>query len=142
MKNPKLILVIGNIGTGKTSFIQKLKKRDRVFIHNDDYKDDIQRFNRAIMEGLALGKTVVLEGNYMTRAIRTHGIIQSLKMYFQDCEFICFNFGSGDSETLQRRLSETNDLDKENVIKVHNKYQRQYVKPILSEGFTKIIQKR
>jgi hypothetical protein len=136
-----VVLVMGNIGTGKTFFISKLNQRvNRAFIQCDEYNSHID-FIKDITNALALNKTLILEGNYTSRALRKEGLINSIKRYFPKCEFICFDFGPGNSETLENRLSVTDELKKNDVVRVHYQYQKEYLIPITSEGFNKIIHK-
>ena len=140
MKRDKLLaLVIGNIATGKTTFIQSLNNRkNRTIILNDNYPDVTNcDLSNDIYEALLNDKTVILEGNYLDRHIRSQ-VINPVKSNIGNVKFICFDFGPGNNETLKRRLQNTIS-NKEKVIEVHNKYFSQYKKPILQEGFLKII---
>lgn len=134
-----LALVMGNIATGKTTFINKLNNRvNRIIIINDNYLDvNSSDMSDDILQALFNDKTVILEGNYLSRHIR-HQVINSVRNYIGNVKFICFDFGPGNKETLCRRLKDSIP-NKEKIMNVYKKYRNQYQKPILQEGFSKII---
>jgi predicted kinase len=138
-ENKLLVLVIGNISTGKTTFIQNLNKRkNRIVIINDDYPDvNSGDLSHDIFEALQIDKTVVLEGNYVSRHNRAR-VINPVSSYIRNTKFICFDFGPGNNESLERRLLNPTS-NKEKIIEVHTKFLIQYNKPIIQEGFSKII---
>jgi GTPase SAR1 family protein len=131
------ILVIGNIGTGKTTFIKRLNKREnRITIFNDDYKN-VEELNSVVLDSINKFSVILLEGLY-TSCFSRSGVISPLKIYFPEIEFLCIDFGSGNKFSLNNRKNNpTFDLDKIEV--VHEKNKLEYDMPILDEGFKRII---
>lgn len=137
--NKLIVLVIGNIGTGKTTFIRNLNEREkRKIIINDDYHDvDAPDLSIDINNAILRNETVIIEGNYTSRLLRSQ-VIYPLRLFYQNITFICFDFGSGNNKSLTRRLK-GNHSDKNKIIKVHKKYKEEYQTPELTEGFYRII---
>ncbi len=141
-KQKIFFLIMGNIGTGKTHFINnKIKDRDgREKIFCDDY-DNPDYFERKINESLRDDKVIILEGPYMSKGIR-RGVISGIKRFFPEIIFICIDFGPGNETSLNRRIKDPHFSMTENEIKVvHSNYHSEYEKPKLDEGFKKIIKK-
>ena len=138
----KLILVMGNIGTGKTTFINSLKKRpNRVFVKSDDYHDSFESTG-IIEKNLRNGKDVIYEGVFTHKSKRVE-LINYLKQYFRQCNILCYDFGPGDINTLKRRAAEDKTKSFEEWKQLHNvnKFNYEIDKPLQSEGYSKIIRK-
>lgn len=140
LNSSKLVVLVGNIGTGKTRYCKSTFNGDEVIIRPDEWdgtKDELQkRFFKEIEEALAAGKIVVVDGNNLTRKGRT------IYLYFaKNAEVGCtaIDFGAGDEVSLQRRLSEPRGLTVEEWTKIHRRNQQEYEKPSKSEGFVHVI---
>jgi predicted kinase len=136
----KLIVLVGNVGTGKSRFRKSTFNNKEIIICPDTWegsKDELQR--RMILEieaALKEGKTVVVDGNNLTRQWRV------IYLYFAKnagCDCVAYDFGAGDDMSLQRRLSEPYNLSASDWTEIHLRNQKEYEKPDESEGFTKVI---
>jgi len=137
--NKLIVLVIGNIGTGKTTFISNLNiRKHRAIVINDNYPDaNSPDFSMAVNNAILENNTIVIEGNYTSRFWRLQ-VILPIRSYYQDISFICFDFGPGNKNSLRYRLEDTH-MDSLKTIETHNKYKEEYCKPELNEGFSRII---
>lgn len=133
------VLVIGNTGTGKTTFIKSLNRRERRrIIHIDDYRLDSNNFQGEINEALMNEMDIILEANYMTSFERSE-IIRGFKTDFNHYNFICFDFGPGNEISLQRKIRDFSEISNYNIEEVHSKYKIKYQEPRHYEGFSRII---
>ena len=134
-----IVVVMGNIGTGKSTFVSTLNRRNhRCFIENDDYEEGQEsKFNKDIESAVLSGKNIILEGNYMTRCLRST-IVNNSDFKLHGYRFVCFDFGPGNDASLKRRLAEP-VIPEQETIDVHEQYKREYEKPTVYEGFSKVI---
>lgn len=139
MNKGLFVLVMGNTGTGKSHFIKTLNDRkNRVIIINDDYpSNDGILLIEDVSCALRKRKTVILEGNYTSRYSRSI-LLSALRSNTLTNDFICFNFGPGNKDSLKRRLSDTT-LNKEKVVEVNNNYLKEYEEPVIGEGFREVF---
>ncbi len=133
------VILVGNTGTGKSTFLSKLNKREnrKIIINDDFYGKDYSHFSSEIFRALGENKNILLEGNYMTGRIR-RSVIDTIKEYYPELIFICFDFGPGDQKSLNRRLLNPKTT-REDTISIHKKYNEAYEEPQKSEGFSKVI---
>ena len=144
MKKNKLIvvMVMGNIGTYKSHFINSLNKRPRRVFIIPDLNSNVHK-DRIIENSIRDGNNVIIEGNYMKYSEREL-FIQTIKTLFQDTKlvFICYDFGPGDSNSLARRINSPGNLSAEKWENIHRTNQSDYSKPTKLEGFNRVITKR
>ena len=154
--NLMIYVLVGNIGTGKSTRAKELHDENTIIVNYDSifpmlssgnysYEKKKVPIYRAIEEtavvtALRNGLNVVVDRTNLTRQIRAR-YIEMGKRY--DADIVCIDFGSGSDESLSRRQQADDDRGKspEKWAKVHVQMQRQYEKPSLEEGFSKIIQK-
>jgi predicted kinase len=136
-----LIILMGNVGTGKTTYCNEKFKNQEIIVRPDDWKDlntdEIQkRLIKTVEEGLAGKKTVVVDGNNLSKKAR------DLLLYFKataKCQATLVNFGKGDEISLERRIAENQGQNDEFWKTVHDKNASIYEEPSLDEGFAEII---
>lgn len=134
-----LVLLIGNVGTGKSTFCSRLKKNDRLIICPDNYVgDDKEKQKRLFLEienGLENYKHVIIDSPAINKSIREK------LLYFKKNKYqaICFDFGSGNRKTVERRIKNKPKTSSYEWAKIHLKNIRDYEKPELNEGFVRII---
>lgn len=141
-KSNKLILVMGNIGTGKTTFINSLNKRpNREFVKSDDYLNSFE-LTSIIGENLRNCKDVIFEGVFCHKAERSE-LKNYINQYFPQCKILCYDFGPGEDSTLKCRADKDKTKSFEDWKQIHNvnKFNYEIDKPLRSEGFYRIIRK-
>lgn len=113
-----LVLLIGNIGTGKTTFCKSLNKHNKKIISPDDYSGSIDAIKKQFEEDIELGisnyKFVIIDGKNLT--IKGRDKLLYYKRRFKYT--IAIDFGKGDKHSCQRRL-EQNKNNKINWIEIH-----------------------
>ena len=139
-----LIVLVGNIGTGKTRFTSKLKKRARrVIVCPDrleeelDNKEKVQKeIFKLLQENLAAGKTVVLDGNNLEKSIRDQwcSFAKSSKVLSA-----IIDFGPGSEESLQRRIAASTEYTAEKWRSIHESNIKLYEEPSGEEFFDRIM---
>lgn len=138
-----LILLIGNIATGKTEFRKLNFINGEKIICPDEWiglnmNEKNQKFISDLHKFLSERKVTVIDGNNINRKARKK-YFQFAKLY--NCSIEALDFGSGNNETLKRRLSDTKTEEHGVWIDSHNYYLRNYQKPVYEEGFDKIENK-
>ena len=138
-----LVILVGNVGTGKSTFCEKLKKDGRHIVCPDNYPGSLKikqnRMIREIEQGLDINKYVVLDGNTLSARARDKLLYFSKK---KGCKSIVFDFGPGNDITLTRRINSNKDLTPEEWTSIHERNQYEYEKPDLKEGFDRIVRKK
>jgi len=137
----KLIVLMGNIGTGKTHYRLKNFKNGEVHVCFDDFENlsKDERFTqsmRSIRYGLRKGNIVVVEGTNLTKYIRSNIICHAKDV---NCKSILYDFGKGNSTTLKTRINERKDISADVWTKIHKDNILAYEKPSEDEGFDEII---
>jgi predicted kinase len=147
----QVIILVGNIGTGKTTWTKKyLKKYDltksyRNFVAIDDdsistmisglgkydwideRKDLYSELKKIILKTcLKRGLSVIIDGIHATRKHRKV-YIDIAKEY--EAEVTIMDFGCGDTESLRRRCKDNRGLPSKRWRMVHNFYNDIYEKP-------------
>ena len=143
-KSYYLVLLVGNIGTGKTTFRNKLekKRKGRFFVCPGKYKggDDVEqgiRMNEEIEDGLNRGLTVIVDGPHIKCKDRNE-ILGFAKR--ANCKSIIFDFGSGNDESLNRRANLNLEYPYEEWKKMHEDNKRTYEQPNYEiDNYDKII---
>ncbi len=129
---------MGNIGTGKSSFINRLNRRKgRKAIINDIYPDNSLDFPRDVLYSLNKNFETILEGNYMSKRERMI-ISRDIRNMCSSVDRICFDFGPGTKETLHEKIK-IDKSNKEKTQEIFYKYKNQYSKPTIREGFERIV---
>jgi tRNA uridine 5-carbamoylmethylation protein Kti12 len=137
----KLIVLMGNIGTGKTSYRKKHYDNDEKIICPDEWiiipeEEKHQKLVTEIINSLKENRTVILDG------------INFSKRYRKDLVFfasvagsksILINFGPGDETSLIRRISTSPEHSPSEWRQIHEYNLNRYQEPSNEEGFEKII---
>jgi predicted kinase len=153
-KSNSAIIIVGNIGTGKSTFIRKNYNKKFVVINNDsiqtsisggnydqyDYnKRDIYNEieNLLIRKAKKLNFNIIIDRTNINKEKRNKYITLLKQNGFDDIYCICF--GPGNKKSLKRRLKDNRKISKERWERVHYKFKTEYENPELSEGFQTII---
>jgi len=148
----ELILLIGNVGTGKSRTARRLALEGALVVCGDDlvtmggagnYSAWDPKRHRILKAGedaivraaLNAGQTIVVDRTLMTRDHRLHFINMAR---CRRCAVIGYDFGPGTPETLARRQAEPRGLPPERWAAIHDKLQRSYQRPEKDEGFEAI----
>jgi len=143
----------GNIGSGKSFLASKFAKMGNVIVNMDsiqqmvgggeygiydkDKKDVYLSAENAIIESaLKSGLSVVVDRTNMDRKRRKR-FIEIGKKYAH--EVVSINWGSGNSEYLNRRIKNSHGVPAETWRDVYSYMEKSYEPPSLDEGFDKII---
>jgi predicted kinase len=123
--SPFLGLVIGNVGTGKSTFTEHLKERDLEIISADSFEDkykskeQIQKdISKAVERAISKGGNVLFDGNLQTKLSRQFFVYIAKQAKYK---VVVFDFGEGNESTLGRRLEEPKGETKEFWERVHKK---------------------
>lgn len=137
-----LIILIGNIGTGKTHYRNKHFTSNEITICPDEWtnlnnseKNDL--FITEIHNNLQKGLLVIIDGNNVTKKSRKK-YIKFAELY--NSKIIAIDFGKGNEITLKRRLSEKPLKEHTLWIESHNYYFYRYEKPTIEEGFYEVLE--
>lgn len=135
----KLIVLVGNIGTGKTTFREKEFKNEEVIICPDEWEERGEQLHKKmeklIRENLQNDRIVVIDGCNLKLSGR------NLLLYWARIEnavSICYDFGIGTDETLQRRINDPRQTPSDIWQEEHIRNQTEYIKPELREGFKEV----
>ena len=137
----ELIILVGNIGTGKTSYRRATFTEDDVIIAPDEWigLDKEGKQKKMIIdteEGLSEGKTVVIDGNNMTVKSRAFFIHFANKA---QCDVRIVDFGVGDANSLKRRIEDSPETNAQKWEAIHLANAKKYETPNLDEGCDRII---
>ena len=142
-----LVVLVGNIGTGKSTYVNSLKRKaNRIVLCTDELFSEIQdknRFYKKLIETIDLtlnaNKTIIVDGNNMSKRIRDHFICVA-KRYQRPA--IIIDFGPGTDITLQRRINNSPEISAQEWSSRHLEHQADYDKPSMkTEFFDRIIRK-
>lgn len=136
-----LIILIGNIGTGKTYYRQNNFKSNEKVICPDEWSDlgyDEKNLYliSEIHKHLHNGDILIVDGNNITKKSRKK-YFKFAKLY--KSKIIGIDFGKGNELTLKRRLSERPFEEHPIWTESHFYYLNKYEKPTIEEGFNEII---
>lgn len=150
---PNMNILVGNIGSGKSTIARKLANQGDVVVNMDNIQESIagglygayDREKKDIYH--AVESTIIesaLKSNYPVCVDRTNmdkkrraSFIEIGKKYTNNIK--CFDFGPGSEDDLQRRLNNSKGTPGETWKKVFDFMKASYEKPELSEGFSEII---
>jgi len=150
-----LIILVGNIGTGKSTFARLLADMDRNtnvvvsldaittmigagnYGNYDEKKKPLykQILVSAIEAGLSAGFDIIVDDTNI-EAKRRKWLLGIVKK--REVQTVCYNFGKGDSFTLWRRMAEPKGINPYEWSRIHLRLQRDYCKPTCEEGFVHV----
>lgn len=137
----EFIVLVGNVGTGKTTYCNEHFSEGYEIVRPDDWepmsRDELSsKYNKLLIELTDKGKSIVIDGvNAWSKGRKMNLGFQYNKGY----KTIAIDFGSGDDDTLQRRLHEPRMDSAEVIRSLHIRIQAQYETPKKEEGFDEII---
>jgi len=149
----ELNLLVGNIGSGKSTIASKLARAGCTIVNMDAIQKSIAGGiygaydpnkksvyhdieNIAIESSLKSGISVCVDRTNMDKKRRAR-FIEIGKKYTETIR--CFDFGPGNEKMFQRRLNSPRGIPVSTWKKVFNSMQAAYEKPDFSEGFSDII---
>lgn len=151
---PCLTLLVGNVGSGKSLLASKLSRlHGDVVLNLDAIQESMSggRYNAydankkeiysaiekiLVGESLKMGFGVVIDRTNMSREIRKKYIDLAKE---HKVPVMCFNFGPGTSEELQRRIDNPRDHSPEKWREVHTRLRASYEEPSSDEGIGIIL---
>lgn len=157
MKNKELILVVGNIASGKTLLCREYQKRGYIVISKDSLRYAIGLgeyvFNRKyepiifytehcmLEEFMQLGVPIILDGMVMSRSLRMRYISLAKENGYK---VICMLLPQlSMKESVDRRMKDKHgNFRRKTWNKVWERFNKIYEKPSLKEGIDKIIKEK
>lgn len=139
-----LIVLVGNIGTGKSTYANEQKKLnsnikvicfDKIYDKYQDYEITFKKVGIKIESGLDVDMDVIVDGMNLDRKIRGR-LVSFAKRKNKHSNII--DFGIGDESTLQRRIDNSPEVSAEEWRKWHIENQRLYEKPSIDEYYDEI----
>ena len=143
----ELILMVGNIGCGKSFLAKRLAKRGAIVVNNDNllrmfsggdytYDHNLREFyHRAeasvIIEALNTGNSVVIDRTNLDKSSRAR-FIQLAKG--SGAEVVTFDFGPGQDMQLQRRIDDPQGQTIQTWKSVYKSMKLRYEEPSHDEG--------
>ncbi len=131
----ELIIFVGNIGTGKTTYRKEHYCNGELIVCTDEWepmnrRDTDFKIKSIIIEGLKQGRVVVLDGNNLKRNRRS---FFNSDLRDTNSTKTIIDFGIGDEASLQRRIESSPEISPEYWRNVHNTNRENYEKPNESE---------
>lgn len=163
VNNPILYLTVGNVGCGKTPLSMQLmyngvvrNSRHEILksMHGGEpanYIDDMKIIYRQIDEDIISGSLVrdldvVVDHTNISKASRRWlmeraAFVSEMRLQKKQTpvKVVCFDFGPGSVEDLNRRLASPKGLSSNDVAKVFSDLSQSYEAPDLSEGINHIF---
>jgi predicted kinase len=137
-----LIVLVGNIGTGKSTYAEKNFTSGEVIICPDQMEADgntpeeIQVFFiNQLQSDENSDKTVVIDGNSLTRKSRYMFRALAIKRLTKST---IIDFGTGDNDSLKRRIADPRGETPEFWTQTHNVNLKAYEAPSIEEGYDEI----
>jgi predicted kinase len=138
-----LIVLVGNIGTGKTTYIKKHFTSDEVILCPDQMEADgntREEIQATLIKELKredyAESTVIIDGLNMTKKVRMYFIFFAKKNLTKST---IIDFGSGDNDSLKRRIADPRGETPEFWTQTHNVNLETYEAPTDEEGYDEII---
>ena len=139
----QFILLVGNIGTGKTYYSEKFFPKNYRIVRPDEFHGDLEqkqnRMFREIKENLENNETTVLDGLNLERKQRQR-LLYFTKNY-ENCKKTIYDFGPGNEKTLQRVIITRPELSEKEWRAIHDENVKIYEKPHINEGYDEVIDK-
>jgi predicted kinase len=144
----EIILIIGNIGSGKTTLANKLLKENTILISLDEIEKQIidqsgafnmheieHQVNSKLLAALDKKQRVIIDGNLMSVDDRK---LFCKFAYMRNYSIICYDFGPGNKKSLNRRIKDSPKLSSEQWSNIYESKLKRYSPPSLDEGFNQI----
>jgi predicted kinase len=145
-----IVLMVGNVGAGKTTLSNKLKDVNTEYISIDELGEEFENkygsdkyivpWNREIIklvvESIEKKCNIIIDGNLITK--RSRNIVRQLAQG-AGYKAICCDFGPGTAKQLQRRIKDSPVRSPHDWTQVFEQKKDSYQIPTLEEGFDKII---
>jgi len=139
----QFILLVGNIGTGKTYYTKNYMPKSYNIIRPDDFRGDSEhrqsQMIKEIENSLENYETTVLDGPNLEKKHRQNMLYFTRKYAF--CKKIIIDFGPGNENTIQRVIKSRPQLNENEWRAIHFENMKIYEKPNINEGFDEIIDK-
>ena len=148
----ELILLVGNIGCGKSFLARRLAKRGAIVINNDNllrmyhgeytYEPGLVSFYKEaeddiIKHALSSGRSVVIDRTNINTNARAR-FINLAKSHNFNVDIVTFDFGPGQDMQLQRRIDDPQGQTIETWKSVYNMMGSKYEQPLAEEGIDKL----
>ena len=146
------IIIVGNVGTGKSKLAQKYSDIGYLRFNGDDIR---KMFNNGKYiytkeeNGIIIDIKIaflnscgVIDANFIidgTNISKQERTIYRQILGEDDVKLSVVDYGMGNNKSLNRRLENPRDLEPNIWIDVHNKFMNEYEKPEKCEGFDDII---
>lgn len=147
-------MLVGNIGTGKSTLAKKLMNLHGSAIVNMDSLQaslscgEYGRYDIAkksvyqAVEEVVIEQT--LESGISVCIDRTNIDIKRRKRYIDIAkkytdEIRCYDFGCGDADSFMRRIDSSRGIDQKTWLNTHEFMQKSYQEPTINEGFIEIV---
>lgn len=136
-----LVVLVGNIGTGKSTYRKSHFDGDTVTVCPDEWElkeaSEIQgRIIKLVEEGLSKRQTVIIDGNNLTRRARDRFLFFARK---HGAKATIVDFGMGDQFSLERRAASSPEWSFKQWEEIHSQNQAEYERPEDNEKFDEII---
>lgn len=157
----KLIILVGNIGLGKSTFARKLADEGAMVVNLDSivtmlhggnykgYREDWKEVYKGaqidIMQQAVISSLdIIIDNTNMKRKGRVRLISKFCQCVggFTEKKIICYDFGSGTEEGLDRRMGTPYGHEPEYWKDVYKLKKEQYERPSLEEGFDETVDMR
>lgn len=157
----KLIILVGNIGLGKSTFARKLADEGAMVVNLDSivtmlhggnykgYREDWKEVYKGaqidIMQQAVISSLdIIIDNTNMKRKGRERLISKFCQCVggFTEKKVICYDFSSGTEEGLKKRMEEPKGHEPEYWEGVYNRLKKEYEIPMGEEGFDEIIDMR
>lgn len=159
-KRQSLILLVGNIGVGKSTWITNFMLSraqnflDCVVINADNistmlagvgtyvfHKNKVDLYQAIKISSVQLsldrGYSVIVDGTHLSRGHRKP-YIKLAKSYEEPPFVVVVDFGPGNEQSLGRRLADSRGISAKTWMQVHDEFRTLYEKPHKVEGISQI----
>ena len=152
-KRLKFMMMIGNIGTGKSSLAVELlkKNKDSIVLSKDgilnmvrwgEYEYDelkpnfyFQTEENLILESIKCGLDIILDRTNMSKEKRKYYI----DLVAGKAHIICYDFGIGTMVDLYRRLEKDKGISPSECKNIYDKFRDEYEPPQKNERIDRIV---